>query len=673
MVTEVRALNRRLEDMAVDLGPVNWALLRPLLDSAPECIKIVAPDGRLLQMNAAGLALVDAPRWDAVAGACVFDLVAPEHRQFWRDYHDRVCQGETLTWQFDILGLAGVRRRMETNAVPVTLSDGSVGQLAFTRDITARSEAERELRQVKQALEETVSGQSRELQTTRQQLETVERSFELLVNGVTDCAIFMLDPEGYVASWNDGAQRIKGYEAKEIIGQHFSRLYTDEDQCAGLPRVSLEAAARDGRVEKEGWRVRKDGSRFWANVSIDAIRDGGRLIGFAKVTRDITERKAAEARLRQAQKMEAIGQFTGGAAHDFSNLLMAISGSLELLRKHLPDDRRTLGLLENAIQASKQGTSLTQRMLAFARRQELKLEAVDVMALVNGIQDLLERSVGPLVRIDTRFMSQIRCVLTDSSQLETALLNLALNARDAMPSGGTITISAEEICVETGHSTQLAPGLYACVSVTDTGQGMDEATLARVTEPFFTTKAAGKGTGLGLAMVDGLCAQSGGKLVIRSRLYHGTTIELWLPATATEAVNRSRVAVGDPVVATTAAERSLRVLLVDDDRLVLRSTAAMLEDLGHEVLAVPSGESALAIIRDGVTSTDLVIADQAMPGMTGLQLAHEIRAVRPGLPVLLATGYGELPPGISGNLPRLNKPFTQQQLAEAALACVRAD
>jgi CheY-like chemotaxis protein len=201
---------------------------------------------------------------------------------------------------------------------------------------------------------------------------------------------------------------------------------------------------------------------------------------------------------------------------------------------------------------------------------------------------------------------------------------------------------------------------------------MDEATLARVTEPFFTTKAAGKGTGLGLAMVDGLCAQSGGKLVIRSRLYHGTTIELWLPATATEAVNRRRTAVGD-LVATAAAERSLRVLLVDDDRLVLRSTAAMLEDLGHEVLGVPSGESALAIIRDGVTSTDLVIADQEMPGMTGLQLAHEIRAVRPGLPVLLATGYGELPPGINGNLPRLNKPFTQQQLAEAALACVRAD
>jgi PAS domain S-box-containing protein len=657
--------------MAVKLGPVNWALLRPLVDSAPECIKIVAPYGRLLHMNAAGLALIGAPTWDAVAGACVFDLVAPEHRQFWHDYHDRVCRGEMLTWQFDIIGLVGVRRRMETNAVPITLSDGSVGQLAFTRDITARSEAERELQQVKQALEETVSDRTKELQTTRQQLETVERSFELLVNSVTDCAIFMLDPTGRVVSWNNGAQRIKGYEAKEIIGQHFSRFYTDEDQSANLPRVSLAAAARDGRVEKEGWRVRKDGSRFWANVSIDAIRDGGQLIGFAKVTRDITERKAAEARLRQAQKMEAIGQFTGGAAHDFSNLLMAISGSLALLRKHLPDDRRMLGLLDNAIQASKRGTSLTQRMLAFARRQELKLEAVDVAALIHGMQDLLERSVGPAVHINTRFMSQIRCVFTDSNQLETALLNLALNARDAMPNGGTITISAEEVCVATGYPTQLAPGLYTCLSVTDTGHGMDEATLARVTEPFFTTKGVGKGTGLGLAMVDGLCAQSGGKLVIRSRLYQGTTLELWLPTTGTEAVSRDRSAVSDPGP-TTAADRSLKVLLVDDDRLVLRSTAAMLEDLGHEVLAVPSGESALAIIRDGVTSTDLVIADQMMPGMTGLQLAYEIRAARPGLPVLLATGYGELPSGTDGSLPRLNKPFTQQQLAEAALACVRA-
>jgi PAS domain S-box-containing protein len=473
MATEVRASDRRSRNSAVDSGPLNWKLSQPLLDSAPECIKIVAPDGRLLQMNATGLRLIDAPSWQAVDRACVFDLVAPEHRDFWRAYHDRVCRGETLTWQFDIVGLAGVRRRMETNAVPIILNDGTVGQLAFTRDITARSEAERELKHVKQVLEATVSDRTRELETTRQRLESVERSFELLVNGVTDCAIFMLDPHGLVVSWNAGAERIKGYEAKEIIGQHFSRFYTEEDQSADCPAANLEAAAHNGRTEQEGWRVRKDGSRFWANVSIDAIRDRGQLIGFAKVTRDVTDRRAAEARLRQAQKMEAIGQFTGGAAHDFSNLLMAISGSLELLRKHLPDDRRMLGLLDNAIQASKRGASLTQRMLAFARRQELKLEAVDVPALVNGMQELLERSVGPLIRIDIRFMRQIPHVYTDANQLETALLNLALNARDAMPGGGTITISAEEVSVTAGHPAHLAPGLYTCLSVADTGHGMD--------------------------------------------------------------------------------------------------------------------------------------------------------------------------------------------------------
>jgi PAS domain S-box-containing protein len=673
MATEARALHLRTKGKPRLLGPDTWELLRPLVDSAPECIKVVAPDGRLLQMNTEGLRLIEAPSWATVENACVFDLIAPEHRRFWRDYHDRVCRGETLTWQFDIVGLAGVRRRMETNAIPVILNDGSIGQLAFTRDITARSEAERELQQVKQVLEEAVSDRTRELQTTRRQLETAQRSLELLFNSVTDYAIFMLDPDGRVMSWNVGARRIKGYEAEEIIGEHFSRFYTEEDRSANLPIVSLETAAREGRVEREGWRVRKDGTRFWANVILHAIREGGQLIGFAKVTRDITEKKASDARLRQAQKMEAIGQFTGGAAHDFSNLLMAISGSLELLRKHLPDDPRMLGLLDNAMQASKRGTSLTQRMLAFARRQELKLEAVDLTVLVNGMQELLERSVGPAIRIDTRLTGPIPCVLTDSNQLETALLNLALNARDAMPSGGTIIMSAQQVRVTAGHPTHLAPGLYTCLSFTDTGQGMDEATLARVTEPFFTTKGVGKGTGLGLAMVDGLCAQSGGKLLIRSRLYQGTTIELWLPATGTEAASRLPSTVGDSVSVKAADRRPLKVLLVDDDHLVLRSTTAMLEDFGHEVFGVPSGESALHILRERAIPFDLVIADQMMPGMTGLQLAREARAVRPGLPILLATGYGELPAGADEILPRLTKPFTQQQLAEATAACVHLE
>jgi PAS domain S-box-containing protein len=669
MGAEKRALDRQLKVTAVDLGPDNWNLLRTVVDTAPECIKVVAADGRLLQMNAAGLRMIDAGSWDAVDGACVFDLIAPEHRHAWREHHGRVCRGETLTWQFDIIGLTGVRRRMETSAVPVTLSDGSVGQLAFTRDITARSETERGLQQLKQALEETVSDQTKELRSARKQLQEAERNFERLVDSVTDYAIYMLDPGGRVVSWNAGARRIKGYEAEEIIGQHFSRFYTEEDRTANLPMASLETAARDGRVEREGWRVRKDGSRFWANAVIDAIRDRGRLIGFAKVTRDITEKRAAEARLRQSQKMEAVGQFTGGAAHDFSNLLMAISGSLELLRKRLPDDQRMLCLLDNAIQASKRGISLTQRMLAFARRQELKLEAVDLVALVNGMQELLERSVGSSVRLDIRFTREIPAVVADSNQVETALLNLALNARDAMPGGGTITITAEEAAVALGHPTNLAPGPYVCLSFTDTGHGMDEATLARITEPFFTTKGVGKGTGLGLAMVDGLCAQSGGKLVIESRLHQGTTIELWLPVAGTAVIASEGAAPAEAKPA--AAYRALRVLVVDDDALVLKSTIAMLEDLGHEAIGAPSGERALDIINGAGTPFDLVIADQVMPDMTGLQLAHAIKALKPALPVILATGYAELSPGTDPTIARLTKPFTQRQLGEVASSSAR--
>ncbi len=515
------------------------------------------------------------------------------------------------------------------------------------------------------------SDPSNELQTARQRLQESERSFQLLVGSVTDYAIYMLDLDGRVVSWNAGARRIKGYEAEEIIGRHFSHFYTEEDRQADLPMTGLRVAARDGRMEKEGWRVRKDGSRIWAHVIIDAIRDHGQLVGFAKITRDITEKRAAEAQLRQAQKMEVVGQFTGGAAHDFSNLLMAISGSLELLRKRLPDDPRLLGLLDNAMQASRRGISITQRMLAFARRQELKLEAVDLVALVGGMRELLERSVGPTVRIETRFTKQIPRVLTDSNQLETALLNLALNARDAMPGGGSITISAEEIRVAAGHPANLAPGSYVCLWFSDSGEGMDEATLARVTEPFFTTKGVGKGTGLGLAMVDGLTAQSGGKLVIRSRLHQGTTIELWLPATGKDDAVGGQPLDGSEPLGAAPVTRPLRMLVVDDDGLVLMSTSAMLEDLGHEVIGASSGARALDILRQG-TPIDLVIADQAMPGMTGLQLAAAIKAGWAQLPVILATGYAELPLGTVPGIPRLTKPFTQRELAEVVASSARS-
>jgi PAS domain S-box-containing protein len=645
-------------------GPLDEAeLLRAVTQTNPECIKIVARDGRLLQMNPAGLAMIEAESWESVALACTFDLIALEHRAAWTANHERVCDGEKLTWRFDIIGLKGTRRNMETHAAPIALGDGTVGQLAITRDVTELKISADAWLQLNAELEEKVSERTRELKAALNRLQESERSFELLVDSVTDYALYMLDRTGHIVSWNSGARRIKGYTAEEIIGRNFQCFYSEEDRAAGIPAACLRTAAREGRLETEGWRLRKDGTRFWANVIIDAIRSGGELVGFAKITRDITDRRAAEARLRQAQKMEAVGQFTGGAAHDFNNLLMAILGSLEILRKRLPNDQRLLALLDNAMQGAKRGSALTQRMLAFARRQELKQEPVDVACLVNNMMELLERSLGPAIDIETHFPLEAVIVRTDANQLETALLNLAVNARDAMPHGGTITISVGVEQVKGAHPTGLPPGQFACLSVSDTGLGMDEATLARATEPFFTTKGIGKGTGLGLSMVDGLTGQSGGKLVARSALGRGTTIELWLPIAA-DAIARTGEHKMEEATDTAAAKRQLCILAVDDDNLVLANMAVMLEDLGHKVIAVGSGTRAVEAINS-TPAIDLMLTDQAMPVMTGLQLIDEIRARRPALPVILATGYAEFPQGVNASIGRLAKPFTQRALAEA--------
>ncbi|HMH27690.1 MAG TPA: PAS domain S-box protein [Steroidobacteraceae bacterium] len=640
-------------------------LLRAVTETSPECIKVVATDGRLLQMNPAGLAMVDADSWQSVELASTLELVAPEHRSMWLANHQRVCAGETRVWEFDIVGLKGLRRKMETHASPLALSDGTTGQLAISRDVTERNKARDAQRRLNAELEERIRARTAELEAALHRLQESERSFELLVESVTDYALYRLDPVGRIVSWNSGARRIKGYEAAEIIGKNFECFYSEQDRSAGVPAAGLRTAAREGRLETEGWRLRKDGSRFWANVIIDAIHSNGRLVGYAKITRDITERRAADARLRQSQKMEAVGQFTGGAAHDFNNLLMAILGSLEILRKRLPNDPRLLALLDNAVQGAKRGSSLTQRMLAFARRQELKQEAVDLAHLVNNMLELLERSLGPTINIETRFPREAVRVRTDANQLETALLNLAINSRDAMPSGGTITIAVAEHPIAGAHPTGLPPGPYACLSVTDTGQGMDEATLARATEPFFTTKGIGKGTGLGLSMVDGLIGQSGGKLIVQSVPARGTTIELWFPITTQTDAAGER----NPTDATEGSQtqRQLYILAVDDDSLVLANIAAMLEDLGHRVIAVGSGARAIEEI-ESTPAIDLVITDQAMPVMTGTQLIESLRVRRPALPVILATGFAELPKGLSTSIGRLSKPFTQRALAEALAA-----
>ncbi|MDB5615461.1 MAG: sensor histidine kinase/response regulator hybrid protein [Devosia sp.] len=521
--------------------------------------------------------------------------------------------------------------RFWANAIidPIWDESGTlVGFAKVTRDLSEQHQAELEL------------AHSRDL-------------FRRLVLGVTDYALYMLSPDGIVTNWNAGAERIKGYLPDEIIGQHFERFYTPEDRALDGPAKALEAARSTGKYEKEGWRLRKDGSRFMAHVVIEAIRDpDGTLIGFAKITRDITERlrsqqdlEAAREQLLQSQKMEAIGQLTGGVAHDFNNLLMAVLSSLELLQKRVPDDPQILKLIDNARQGAERGALLTRSMLAFARKQDLALQSVDVAVLVQSLQGMLTSSLGVSIEMTVAVPADLPPVVSDPNQLASAVLNLAVNARDAMPDGGAIIISADEI------------GDFVRLSVSDTGEGMDSDVLARASEPFYTTKGVGKGTGLGLSMVHGMAQQSGGRLEIRSEPGVGTVAEIWLPAARWP---EKQLAI---VPAPAVPRPGLRILAVDDDYLVLMNTASMLEDLGHKVFEATSGEEALSLL--GEEDFDLMITDHAMPKMTGAQLAAAVGVQWPDLRILVATGYAELPEGAGKGLPRLSKPFSQAQLHSA--------
>ncbi len=387
-----------------------------------------------------------------------------------------------------------------------------------------------------------------------------------------------------------------------------------------------------------------------------AARTAELTAAHAAVLAEIEQRERAEELLRQAQRMEMIGQLTGGIAHDFNNLLMAVLGNLDLLRKHVPDDPRTTRLMNGALQGAQRGAALTQRLLAFARRQDLKVEAKNIADLVRGTSDLIERSAGAHIELRMDLPADVPPALVDPNQIELAVLNLVVNARDAMPDGGVLSIAVDHLDAPLG--AELPPGHYVRLTVSDTGHGMDATTLVKATEPFFSTKELGKGTGLGLSMVQGLAVQLNGTLRLASQVGIGTKAELWLPVTAIAPEAKQ------PVVPERNGEavEKITILVVDDDALIAMSTVDMLEDLGHDVIEANSGDRALEILR-GDLAVDLLVTDYAMPRMNGAQLAAAARQVRPELPVLLATGYAELPAGSGAGLPRISKPYQQNQLA----------
>lgn len=503
-------------------------------------------------------------------------------------------------------------------------------------------------------------GVAYDITAAKDALQKSEVQFEMLVQAVVDYALFMISPTGIVTSWNAGAERIKGYSPAEIIGKHFSIFYNNEDIVSGLPGHALSTAARDGRFENEGLRVRKDGTEFWAHVILDRIEaEDGSLIGFAKITRDITERKQAEANLQkaqeelfQSQKIEAIGQLTGGVAHDFNNLLMAIQGSIELVQRRLPDDAPVHRFLNNAHEAAQRGARLTQRMLAFARRQDLKPTDLDLVAQIEGLRHLLETTLGPTCQISTEFPLDLLRIHADANQFDLAILNLLVNSRDAMAKGGTIAIRAANVSATSDQR-------FVELTISDTGIGMDETTVNRALEPFFTTKGIGKGTGLGLSMVHGMMEQLGGKLSIDSTIGKGTTIKLLFPATYA----RTASAPDLHPEANIKLRSPTSVLAVDDDPLVLLNTVTMLEDLGFKVYQANSAKEALDVLQN--TKVNLLITDQAMPTMTGIELIEQARKLQPSLPVVIATGYAELPDHASTSFKKLAKPFLQKDLEEA--------
>ncbi len=690
--------------------------------------------------------------------------------------------------------------RIAFAAHPTPLFDDAgvmVGAVNMLVDITERQKIEQSLQELNDTLEQRVLERTQLAESASLDLHYSERNFALLVGSIVDYAIYMLDPDGIITNWNAGAERIKGYRAEEVVGRHFSCFYTPEDRAKGAPANALAVARREGRYSAEGWRMRKDGTRFWASVVIDPVIDHGDVIGFAKITRDVTERMESEAaliesesrargvidtaldgfvqldeaglivewnprvatmfgwsredamgrplttlvvaekdrlrlatclppsrrdtfpggneqidavdfegkiipvelsistlssksgrctnvfirdlsekifieeQLRQAQKMEAVGQLTGGLAHDFNNLLQGIIGSLDIIQLRV-DEGRTADIgrfVAGALISANRAAAMTHRLLAFSRQQPLDPRPVAANPLMMSMDDLIRRTIGEQIRVEFDLATDLWLTLCDPNQLESAVLNLSINARDAMPAGGRLTIRSRNVEIDevkAGRWQDAPAGQYVCVEVADTGTGMPPEVVERAFDPFFTTKPQGQGTGLGLSMVYGFGRQSNGHCDIRSKPGGGTTVRLYLPRCVVGAEHNVEQ-VPTPAQPAMAAGRGEVVLVVEDEIVVRHVVVEVLHQLGYTALEAVDAEAGLDILRSS-KPIDLLVSDIGLPGTNGRKLADAALEVRPGLKILLMTGYasgaamagGFLAPGME----LIIKPFTVAALAK---------
>jgi PAS domain S-box-containing protein len=629
--------------------------LQLLVDSIVDyAIYMISTDGEVLSWNA-GARKLKGYAFDEIVGRSFENFYTPEDRAAGTPRRALAIARESGRFAGEGWRVRKDGSRFWALVVLDAIRDETGNLIGFakvTRDITERQEAQ------------------------ERQLES-ERRYRRLVEAVVDYAIFQLDTRGLVTTWNAGAQRIKGYDPDEIIGRHFSQFYTPEDCAAGVPARALETASTKGRYDAEGWRVRKDGSRFWASVVIDRIDDDlGRPCGFAKVTRDITERREAQLRLQDvqtqlaaSQKLEAIGQLSGGIAHDFNNLLMIVLGNLETAERHalqLTGQSNLLRSLAHAKRGAQRAAALTTRLLAFSRRQALDPKPIDPTRFVAGMQDFLQRTLGEKIEVEVVGGTGLWRIEADVSHLESAIVNLAINARDAMPDGGKLTLEAANVAADEEYcrvNPELAPGQYIAICLTDTGTGMSPEAMSRAFEPFFTTKEPGHGTGLGLSQVYGFVKQSGGHIKIYSELGQGTSIKIYLPRFHGSAREDSQD-LDEPFA---EGDRVETILVVEDDKDLRLYLSEVLRELKYRIATASNAESALAIISHDSPRIDLLLTDVVMPGLNGRELGRRALQLRPNLHVLYMTGYSRNAVVHQGRLDEgvdlLEKPVSQARLA----------